>query len=54
LTEDGDPDPLDVDYMLNNDATAKLQFMKWLGTTADDQVTSLCCSPVLFRSGIVI
>lgn len=38
LTEDGDPDPLDVDYMLNNDSESKRQFMKWLGSSADDQV----------------
>lgn len=40
LTEDGEPDPLDVDYMLNNDSASKLYFMKWLENSADDQVSN--------------
>jgi hypothetical protein len=38
LTEDGDPDPLDVDYLLSNDSSSKIHFMKWLGSAADEQV----------------
>jgi hypothetical protein len=40
LTEDGDSDPLDVDYMLSNDSAGKRQFMKWLENSADDQVSN--------------
>lgn len=39
LTEDGDPDPLDVDYMLHADSASKLHFMTWLENSADEQVS---------------
>ena len=39
VNEDGKPDPLDIDYMLNNDNTSKEYFMKWLEHSANKDVS---------------
>ena len=43
ITEAGDPDPLDVDKLLNNDMASKAQFMLWLKDSHDEEVSINNC-----------